>query len=392
MLTDYQLLRIPGPTPIPPSVERAMTKPMIGHRGNETSQMIQNIKPKLKKVFGTEQDVMMLTGSGTSCLEAAIVNVVHPGDKVLVVATGVFGNRFTKICEAYQINVEEFHVEWGTALDPEAVKAYVQANPDIKAVFSTYCETSTGVLNPVGRLAQAVHEVSEALVIVDGVSCMAGVETKMDEWGLDIVVTGAQKALMLPAGLGFIAASDRAWKVIEANPKRGFYLDLTKYRDNLEKDTTPFTPALSLLFGLEQVLENLETEGLENVYARHRLMRDMTRAAFKALDVPLFTKDEDGSPTVTSLKPTDFDAEAFRKEIKGSFNLTVAGGQADLKGKIFRVGHMGYCAPTDVLQYLAAMEIALVKVGKKIQLGAGVAAAQQVYLEQTQQRELEGAK
>lgn len=387
MLQDYQLLRIPGPTPIPPSVERAMAKPMIGHRGNETSQMIRNIKPRLKKVFGTTQDVMMLTGSGTSGLEAAIVNVVKPGDKVLVVATGVFGNRFTKICEAYQINVEEYKVEWGTALKPAEIAEYLKANPDIKAVFSTYCETSTGVLNPVGELAQAVHAVNnDTLVIIDGVSCMAGVETKMDEWGIDVVVTGSQKALMLPAGLNFIAASERAWKVIETNPQKGFYLDLTKYRDNLAKDTTPFTPALSLLFGLEQVLENFEQEGLENVYARHQLMRDMTRAAFKALGLPLFASDEDGSPTVTSVKPEDFDPEAFRKVLKADFNLSVAGGQANLKGKIFRVGHMGYCAPTDVLQYVAAMEIALVKIGKEIQLGAGIAAAQAVYLQNTTEK------
>ncbi|MEK4758857.1 alanine--glyoxylate aminotransferase family protein [Viridibacillus sp. FSL E2-0187] len=381
MLQDYQLLRIPGPTPIPPSVERAMAQPMIGHRGSETSKMIQNIKPGLKKVFGTKQDVLMITGSGTSGLEAAIVNVVKPGDKVLVVATGVFGQRFTKICQAYQIDVEEFAVEWGTSLNPTAVKDYLKERQDITAVFSTYCETSTGVINPVGELAKAVHEVSEALVIVDGVSCMGGIETKMDEWGIDVLVTGSQKAFMLPAGLNFIGVSDRAWKIIEVNPKKGFYLDLTKYRDNIEKDTTPFTPALSLLFGLEQVLKNLEAEGFEEVYKRHALMRDMTRAAFKALDIPLFTTDADASPTVTAVKPVDFDAEAFRKVLKTDFNLSVAGGQQHLKGQIFRVGHMGYCAPTDVLQTLAAIEIALVKIGKEIELGKGLAAAQKVYLE-----------
>lgn len=177
----------------------------------------------------------MITGSGTSGLEAAIVNVVKPGDKVLVVATGVFGQRFTKICQAYQIDVEEFAVEWGTSLNPTAVKDYLKERQDITAVFSTYCETSTGVINPVGELAKAVHEVSEALVIVDGVSCMGGIETKMDEWGIDVLVTGSQKAFMLPAGLNFIGVSDRAWKIIEVNPKKGFYLDLTKYRDNIEK-------------------------------------------------------------------------------------------------------------------------------------------------------------
>ena len=381
MLTDQQILRIPGPTPIPPSVGRAMAQPMIGHRGESTYSLIRDIRPKLKKVFGTKEEVMILTGSGTSALESAVVNTVAPGDEVLVLVTGAFGDRFAKICQAYGIATHVFNVEWGQAVDPEAVKNFLGEHPEIRVIFSTFCETSTGVLNPVQALAETVKQVSDALIVVDGVSCVAGTETEMDKWGVDIVVTGSQKAFMLPAGLAFIAASERAWKKIEANPQPRFYLDLKKHRDSIEKDTTPFTPAISILYGLQQVLNLLEEEGLENVYRRHRLMRDMTRAAFKALGVRLLTSDEDASPTVTAVYPEHFDAEQFRKVLKEDFAIEFAGGQQHLAKSIFRIGHMGYCSPAEVLQALAASEIVLKKIGQDITLGAGIAAAQQVFLE-----------
>ncbi|WP_313893697.1 alanine--glyoxylate aminotransferase family protein [Psychrobacillus sp.] len=380
MLQDQTILRIPGPSPIPPSVQRAMSQTMIGHRGKETSHMLKNIGPGLKRVFGTEQEVAIIAGSGTAGLETAVVNVVKPGDEVLVVVTGAFGDRFTKICETYNIRTHVLSVDWGKALDPKEVQAYIVEHPEVKVVFTTYCETSTGVLNPIDKLAEAVREVSEALIVVDGVSCVGGVETKMDEWGIDVMVTGSQKAFMLPAGLTFVAASEKAWKVIEENEQPRFYLHLKKYRDNLLKDTTPFTPALSLLFGLEQVLNLLEEEGLENVYKRHTLLMKMTRAAFKAINIPLLTTDEDASPTVTAVQPEDFDAEEFRKVLKQEFTISIAGGQQHLTGKIFRIGHMGYCSPADVLQVISAIEITLMKIGKNIELGKATAAAQLVYL------------
>lgn len=380
MLTDQQILRIPGPTPIPPSVSRAMSQPMIGHRGQSTSDMISDIRPKLKRVFGTTQEVMILTSSGTSGLEAAVVNTVAPGEEVAVIATGAFGERFVKICQAYDLPTHVFEVEWGQAADPQAFKEFLKGHPGVKVVLATFCETSTGVLNPVKELAAAIKEVSEALVIVDGVSCVGGVETKMDEWDIDIVVTGSQKAFMLPAGLAFIAASERAWQKIEANPQPRFYLDLKKHRDAIVKDTTPFTPALSILFGLQQVLNLFEEEGLETVYGRHTLMMKMTRAAFKAHEIPLLTDDAAASPTVTAVKPADFDVPAFRKVMKKEFAIELAGGQQHLEKAIFRIGHMGYCSPADMLQAIAAMEIGILRVGKNIELGKGVQAAQRVYI------------
>lgn len=379
MLQDTKILRIPGPSPIPPSVERAMIQPMIGHRGNETAELMQRIKPRLKKVFGTKQDVMIITGSGTSGLETAVVNSVSAGDEVLVIVTGAFGDRFAKICEAYEMKVHRLDVTWGEAVDPEQVKDFLVKHHQIKAVFATYCETSTAVINPIEEISRVVHDHSEALVIVDGVSCVGGIETKMDDWGVDIFVTGAQKAMMLPAGLTFLAVSDRAWKVIEKNEQPRFYLDLLKYRDSLATDSTPFTPGLSLIMGLEQVLTLFEEEGLEKVYERHRLMRDMVRGAMKALNIPLLTADEVASPTVTAIQPEDFDGELLRKQVKNDFNLDLAGGQQRLKGKIVRIGHMGYCTPADVFQIISLIEVGLVKIGKEIELGKGVAAAQEVF-------------
>ncbi len=381
-MNDYQLLRIPGPTPIPPTVQQAMMKTMIGHRDQETKELLQRIQPGLKSIFGTKEEVVTLAGSGTAGLEAAVVNTVSPEDEVLVVVTGSFGDRFAKICEAYHLQVKRVEYEWGKALIPDEIKTYLTNNPSIKAVFATYCETSTGVLNPIQQLTKAVKEVSDALVIVDGVSCVGAVETKLDEWQIDVCVTGSQKALMLPPGLVFIAASKKAWNIIEKNYQPRFYLDLRKYRSSIQQDSTPFTPALSLLFGLEQSLQLLHSEGLETVYQRHQLMKDMTRAAFRALDIPLLTNDQDASPTVTAIKPDDFKADVLRKKLKQDFGLVLAGGQNHLKGNIFRIGHMGYCTPADVLQTISCIELGLQQIGKQINLGDGVKAAQVTYLQE----------
>lgn len=380
MLPDQQILRIPGPSPIPPSVQQSMSQPMIGHRGQETKELLQRIKPKLKPIFGTNQEVMIISGSGTAGLESAVVNTVNPGDEVLVIVTGAFGERFAKICESYQINTHRYNVDWGNAVSPNAISEYLKEHPTIKSVFATYCETSTGVLNPIQELAAVIHANSDALFIVDGVSCVGGVETKMDAWGVDLLVTGAQKAMMLPAGLTFIAASERAWNVIDKNKQSRFYLDLRKYRDNLLKDSTPFTPALSLLFGLEQVLKLMDEEGLAQVYKRHQLMKEMTRSAFSALNIPLLTDEQTASPTVTAIKPSDFQAEELREVMKDEFGLALAGGQQHMKGEIFRIGHMGYCSPADILQTISIIEIGLTKIGKEIELGKGTRAAQEIYL------------
>lgn len=382
LLQDYQLLRIPGPTPIPPSVQQAMMKPMTGHREQDTKDLLKRVQPRLKKVFGTDEDVVIIAGSGTSGLEAAVVNTVAAGDEVLVIVTGSFGERFTEICKAYHLHVHTLHYEWGKALIPEEVASVLAANPSIKAVFATYCETSTGVINPIEELAATIKQSSEALVIIDGVSCVGAVETKLDEWGIDICVTGSQKALMLPPGLCFIAASKKAWNIIETNQQPRFYLDLRKYHHTSLEFSTPFTPALSLLYGLEQSLSLLESEGLSQVYRRHQMMKQMTRAAFKSLGIPLLTTDMFASPTVTAILPDDVKPDALRKVLKQDFGIVLAGGQSKLKEKIFRIGHMGYCTPADILQIISCIEIGLYKIGTIQETGFGVMAAQQAYLQE----------
>ncbi|NGQ94619.1 alanine--glyoxylate aminotransferase family protein [Brevibacillus sp. SYP-B805] len=379
MFADKLILRIPGPTPIPPRVQQAMARPMIGHRSGQFSELFARTAERLKPIFGTKQDVYILAGSGTSALELSVVNVLASGDEAVVLVSGAFGERFAKICERYGIIVHRLQVTWGEPVTPELLAPYLAERPQVKAVFATYCETSTGVLNPIRELAQVVREKSDALFIVDGVSCVGAVPCEMDEWGIDILVTGSQKAFMLPTGLAFVAVSERAWKVIDSRTPLAFYLDLKAYRKSFADRTTPYTPAVSLVFGLEEVCAMIEEEGLANIIRRHELMRDMTRAAMKALQLPLMTADAYASPTVTSVNPGEaFDPEALRKTLRTKHNVVIAGGQAHLTGKIFRIGHMGYCEPLDVIQVISAIEISLRQIGVDVPFGEGVKAAQEV--------------
>ncbi|WP_037463627.1 pyridoxal-phosphate-dependent aminotransferase family protein [Shimazuella kribbensis] len=371
-------LRIPGPTPIPPAVQAAMNKPMIGHRSKEASTLISEVSERLKPFFGTNESPLLFSGSGTSVLEAAVVNTVQPEEEVLVVVTGVFGDRFAKILTEYGATVRRYDVDWGKTPDPDALKKILQQHPNIKAVFFTQCETSTGVLNPIDKLSPIVKEFSNALIIVDAVSSLGAVPFEMNDWNVDITVAGSQKALMIPAGLAFAAVSQNAWNVIEQNKNPKFYLDFKRYRDNLLKGTTPFTPAVSLLFGLQAALELLEEEGLAQVFNRHEIMKQMTRSALRALSLPLMTNDTDASPTVTSVYQADgWDSEAVRSDLK-KMGIVIAGGQQHLKGKIFRIGHMGYCDPLDILPVLSAIEISLKKQNVSLSLGTALQAAEEV--------------
>lgn len=373
-------LRIPGPTPIPPRVAQAMNQPMIGHRSKECSALIRDLSERLKPIFGTKQNPLILTSSGTSALEAAVVNTLSPGEDAMVVITGAFGDRFAKIIQKYGFNLHRVDIEWGKACDPERLQQELKKHPNTKAVFFTYCETSTGVLNPIQALTEVVRTHSDALVIVDGVSCLGAVPSEMDQWGVDIMITGSQKAMMLPPGLAFAAVSERAWKVIETNQTPRFYLDLRSYREKLEQNTTPFTPAVSLLFGLSASLSLIEEEGLAQTIQRHELMKQMTRAGVKALGLQLMTTDQEASPTVTSIRGggQEWSSEDLRKELS-NIQVVVAGGQQHLKGQIFRIGHMGYCQPLDVCTVLSALEYALKKIGVSFEPGQGVKAALEVW-------------
>lgn len=374
-------LRIPGPTPIPPRVQQAMAKPMIGHRSNIASQLLQECINQLKPVFGTSLQPVVLAGSGTSALEAAVVNTLSEGDEAIVVSTGAFGDRFTKIIQKYGFNLHVLDIPWGKACEPDQLSAFVRKYPQTKAVFLTYCETSTGVLNPVPELAKAVRQYSDALVVVDGVSCIGAVVCRMDAWNIDVMVTGSQKALMLPPGLAIVACSERAWKTIENNIQPSFYLDLNSYRKKIEQQTTPFTPAVSLLYGLKEALSMIEEEGYDQVFARHERLKKLTRAGIEALGLSLMVEDRYASPTVTSIDTSHekWDVELFRKKMQAN-GFVVAGGQQHLKGQIFRIGHMGYCDDWDIIAVLAAAEFTLRQMGIPVEPGAATKSAQEVML------------
>lgn len=381
MVKEKEILRTPGPTPVPGRVQAAVNQQMIGHRSGEFAELFGKTAERLKPIFGTKEDVLVVTGSGTSALEAAAVNVLSPGDEVIVVVAGAFGDRFASICERYGFVTHRLNVIWGEACRKESLAECLEEHPGAKAVIATFCETSTGVLNPVKELAEVVRGKSEALIIVDGVSCIGGVEAKMDEWGIDILVSGSQKALMLPPGLAFVAVSQRAWKVIEENKQPSFYLNLPAYRDSLAKGMTPYTPAVSLIYGLSEVCSLIEEEGFEQVVKRHQLMKKMTRAAVSALGLPLLTRDGDASPTVTAISADEgVDVEQLRNIVKENYNITFAGGQKQLKGKLLRIGHMGWCFPSDVITAVSFIELGLRKMNVNIEPGVGVKAAEEVYL------------
>lgn len=381
MMQNPDLLRSPGPTPIPSSVQLAMQKPMIGRRGKEIKSLLNNLKQKVKTIFGTNEEVLFISGSGTSGMEAAVVNTCSRKEEVLVIVTGEFGERMAEVCEANELIVHRMIVEWGNSVKPNDVKEFLKENPQIKSVFVTYCETSTGVLNPIAEISSVVHNHSEALVVVDGVSAIGGVECKMDEWGIDICFTASQKAMMLPPGLCLIAISSRAWEVIESNKQPRYYMDLRSYRNGLIVNATPYTTVTSLLFGLEEVLDLFEDEGLQNVLHRHIIMKEMLRGAFKSLNIPLLTSDQDASPTITTILTEHINGEKLRKYLKDEFGLELANGINHLRDKSIRIGHMGYCTPADILQIVSLFEIALLDSGVEITPGQGVGVAQKIYLE-----------
>lgn len=377
MLFDEQVyLHIPGPSPVPPQVQRAMARPMIGHRSGDFSKLVARLGEEAKQLFQTSGDVLTLTGSGTAGMEACVAGVVSPGDEVLVLAAGVFGERWAKIAEAYGARVTRLEARWGTPVDPHQVAVKLAENPRIKAVFATQNETSTTVTNDIAAIGAYVAK-TPAVYVVDCVSSLGGVEFRMDEWQVDLAVAGSQKCLMLPPGLALVAVSDKAWRAIGEARSPRLYLDLAAYRDQLKKSTTPYTPAVSLYFGLEASLALLFEEGLENTFRRHELMKRMTRRAMKALGLRLMAEDAWASATVTGVwAPEGVDPDQFRSVVKKRYGVVLAGGQKDLAGKIFRIGHMGYTSPYDLLGVVAAVELGLKEAGQPVTLGQGVAAAQ----------------
>lgn len=380
-MDDKFMLMIPGPTPVPERVLLAQAKHLIGHRSGEFSQIMGEVAEGLKWLHQTQNDVLMLTASGTGAMEAGIINVLSTGDRILVGNNGKFGDRWVKVCQAFGLNVEVIAAEWGKPLNPDDFKAKLEADTDktIKAVLVTHSETSTGVLNDLKTIADHAHAHGEALVLVDAVTSLGACSVPVDEWGLDVVASGSQKGYMIPPGLGFVAMSDRAWQAYETSNIPKFYFDLGPYRKSGAKNTTPFTPPVSLFFALQVALKMMQEEGLDNIFARHIKLQTATRSAMKALNLPLFAADEVASPAVTSVMPQGIEAEQIRSVMRKEYDIALAGGQDHLKGQIFRVGHLGFVGDRDILTAVAALEATLMKLGADgFTPGAGLAAAQSV--------------
>lgn len=383
MFLDQQYLFAPGPTPVPERVKHAMNHPMIAHRSPEFPVLLEEVATRLMPVFGSPNPVTLIAGSGTSALETAAANVLNEGDDVVVIVAGAFGDRFATICETFGANVHRLEIEWGKACQPEQLEDFLTAlDRDIKAVIATYCETSTGVMHPIRELGHVTKKVTDALFIVDGVSNIGAVPVDMEDWQIDILVSGSQKALMLPPGLAFVAANDTARAAIRNSKSKRFYLDLNRYFASYDNErSTPFTPAVSLIYGAREVCNMFDEEGFDHVIKRHQLLKTMLREGLKAVELPLLTSDEDASATVTAVKTVNDQTKQLKKVLKEQFAITLGGGQKKLKGEIFRIGHMGYCTPFDILKVVGSIEIALHSLEGRNVLGMGVKRAQEVWIE-----------
>jgi aspartate aminotransferase-like enzyme len=357
-------LRIPGPTPCPPEVLEAMGRQMINHRGGEFQKMLLDVTDKLKKLFITKNDVFLLTGSGTGGLEAAVVNSFSPGDKVLAVSIGVFGDRLANIAKTYGADVTALKYEWGKAADPAAIKAALDKDPAIKAVMVTHNETSTGVTNDLKAIAHTVKPFDK-LFIVDAISSIGSIELPVDDWGVDVMVTGSQKSWMVPPGMAMVALSEKAWKANASAKIPRFYWDFGKAKKYFEKGgQTPWTPAVSIVFALSVALDLMLKEGLNNIIARHIKLGKMTREGVKGLGLKLFADEAHASNTVTSILGTDgLDAKTLNKIMREEYDIILSGGQMELEGKIFRIGHLGWVNEKDIKAVLEALKTALPKAG-----------------------------
>jgi aspartate aminotransferase-like enzyme len=377
MIKHYLLS--PGPTPIPNEVALAMSETMIHHRTPQFNKVFEQSREGLKKLFGTKNDVLMLASSGTGAMEASVANLFSPGDKVLVINGGKFGERWLNIANAFALHPIELKVQWGKAVEVEAVEKQLKAHPDLKGVMIQASETSTTVLHPVKDIAKLTK--NGPLFLVDGVTAVGVVSVPLDDWGIDVLVTGSQKALMLPPGLGFIALSDRAWERTKQATLPRFYFDLNLERKSQQKGSGAFTPAVSLIFGVRASLDMMQREGLDNVYARHARMSRATRAAATALGLKLLAPDSP-SPAATGVYlPEGIDADQVLDYLRDHMNITLAEGQDQLKGKVIRIAHVGYMGAFDVITAVAALEMALRKFGVELPFGKGVAAAQEVLME-----------
>jgi aspartate aminotransferase-like enzyme len=380
LIKEY--LMIPGPTPVPDSVLSKMAMPMINHRGKEFAQILKNVTEKMKKVYLTKGDVILLTASGSGGMESAVVNFLSPGDKAIFCVTGAFGDRWAKMGKVYGADVIRIETPVGEGVTPEIIEDNLKKNPGVKAVYVTHNETSTTITNDLSKIGEIAHKYG-AIVAVDAVSSLGAIELRMDEWQLDVVVTASQKALMTPPGLAFVAVSERAWELHKSAKMPRFYFDLGEAKRMAENGETPFTPAVSQVFAIDTALDLLLSEGLENSWNRHKLLGKAVREGVKALGLKLLAKEEFASNAVTGVYPPEgVPADDLRRKVKAR-GVTLAGGQGALKGKIFRIGHIGYILDTDIIVTLSIIGETLREMGYNVDPTLGVRKAMEVFNEGT---------
>ncbi len=358
-------LRIPGPTPCPSEVLQAMSRQMINHRGPEFGQILNDVTAKLKQLFQTKGDVFILTGSGTGGLEAAIVNTLSHGDKVLSVSTGVFGDRFASIAEQFGAEVIPLRVEWGKAADVDAIRQALQADAKIKAVMVTHNETSTGITNDLAAISSVVKEFGK-LLLVDAISSLGSIDLPIDDWHCDVTVTGSQKGFMVPPGLAMVGVSQEAWQAHATAKMPHFYWDFAKARDYLDRGQTPWTPVVPIIFALSVSLEMMMKEGLSNIIARHARVAKAARDGVKSLGLSLFADERYASNTVTAVSASNgLDTKKMLKILREEHKVVLSGGQQRLDGKIFRIGHLGWVNQNDIEAVISALKVVLPQAGFK---------------------------
>jgi serine---pyruvate transaminase len=377
-----QYLMTAGPTPLPPAVSQVMAEPMVYHRAPAFVEVYARVLRRLRDVFQTANEVQVFTSSGTGALESAVANLVRPGERALVASCGKFGERWFELCEAYGAETIHWETEWGRKVDPAALDERLAANTGVELVFTTFSETSTGVVNDIRELTEVAHR-HGALTVVDAVSGLGAVPLPQDEWGVDVVVAGSQKALMAPPGLAFASACETALERAAANPGRRFYFDWARTVSGQRQDPpdSPFTPAVGLVKALDVALGMIEAEGLDQVYERHALLGRATREAAKALELELLggAADENANVVTAIALPDSIDGGKVPRLMRDRFGVTIAGGQGKLKGKIARVAHCGYFGAFDIIVTISALEMTLRELGHETEPGAGVAAAQRVF-------------
>lgn len=378
MLKRYLLA--PGPTPVPSDVLLAMAAPIIHHRSPDFVPVIDSAKKGLQWLYQTTNDVLILCSTGTGGMVGTVNNFFNRDDKVLVINGGKFGERWTNICRAYGLNVEEIVVEWGYAVKSEVVEEKLKKDKDIKGVFVQATETSTGVYHDIKALASVVKKYSDTLFVVDAISALVAHDLRTDEWGIDVMIGGSQKGVMLPPGIAFVSVSDKAWAMAETSKLPRFYFNFKKERANLARNQTNFTSPVTLIIGLNESLKMLRAEGLENVFRRHATLANATRKAVQAIGLEIYPRESPSNSVTAIMSPPGIDGQAIYKNLREKYGITAAGGQDKAKGKIFRIAHLGYSDRFDIITAIAGIEMVLKGMGHPVKLGTGVAVAQELLM------------